>query len=435
MAPEAVLTLGMFGGLIVAIMFGVSLSYAMGAVAVITAYLMWGFGGFMSVVAPVFNYMWMLMLSAVPLFILIGVVLANSKIAEEMYSAFYLWSGNLRGGLAIGSTIFAAALSAMTGNCSASTVTTGLVGIPQMRKRNYDERMIFGTIGSAGTLGILIPPSISLIIIGMMTTQSVGKLFAGGLAGGLIILISFILYILIRSWLNPQLCPSVKEHVDIFVKIKALKSVCLPLILISSVLISIFFGIATPTEAASIGAVCVVILVMIRKEFNWEFVKSVTFQTAVISGMVMWIMFGAGAFVTVFRSSGGIHFIQNLLLGLDMSPLLMVIWIQVFVLFLGMFLDPMGIILICLPLVDPIIRQAGIDPLWFAIIFNINICIGYITPPFGYNLFYLKTLDPKINIFMLYQSMIPFIAIMLFCEALMFIFPELITYLPKVMVR
>ena len=171
----------MFGSLILSIMFGVSLAFALGAVGTITALVMWGPAGLMPIITGVFNYMWMLLLAAVPLFVFIGVALSKSKIAEDMYDAFYLWSGKLRGGLAVGTCCFAAALSAMTGNCSASTVTTGLVAIPPMRSRKYNESIIFGSIGSAGTLGILIPPSITLIVIGMMTGQSIGKLFAGGL--------------------------------------------------------------------------------------------------------------------------------------------------------------------------------------------------------------------------------------------------------------
>ena len=434
MSPELLLTIGMFGGLILSVMAGVSLSFALGGVAVITALVLYGPSGLMPIITGIFNYMWMLLLAAVPFFVFIGVALSKSKIAEDMYEAFYLWSGSLRGGLAVGSCGFAAALSAMTGNCSASTVTAGLVGMPPMRQKGYKDSIIFGTIGSAGTLGILIPPSITLIVIGMMTGQSIGKLFAGGLAAGLTILGSFVIYILIRSWLDPSLCPAIKEKVSLKRKMAALQAIALPLLIIASVLGTIFWGIATPTEAASVGALAVALAVAARGEFNWKFVKEVSYTTATITGMVLWIMFGAAGFVAIYSGGGGVYFVQELLSGLDVNAWLLFLLMQAFVLVLGMFLDPMGIILLCLPIFYPVIQQLNFDPIWFGVLFQVNLCIGYLTPPFGYNLFYLKSLSPGSDMRLIYTSVFPFIVLMLACETLMIVFPQLITYLPKIMV-
>ena len=434
MSPEVLLTIGMFSGLVLSIMAGVSLAFAMGGVATITALILYGPAGLMPIVTGVFNYMWMLLLAAVPLFIFIGVALSKSTIAENMYEAFYIWSGQLRGGLAVGSCAFAAALSAMTGNCSASTVTAGLVGIPPMRQKNYSESIIFGTIGAAGTLGILIPPSITLIVIGMMTGQSIGKLFAGGLTAGLLILVAFIVYIFIRAWLNPALCPAISEPVSMGKKIRALKSVTLPLLIILSILGTIFFGVATPTEAASVGALAVVLAVIVRGEFNWTFVKEVSYLTATVSGMVLWIMFGAGGFVAIYSGGGGVYFVQQLLTTMNVSPWTLFILMQIFILVLGMFLDPMGIILLCMPIFYPVIQELGFNPIWFGVLFQVSLCIGYITPPFGYNLFYLKSLSPETNMGLIYKSVFPFIGIMIGCEVLMLLFPKIITYLPELMI-
>lgn len=433
MSTELLLTIGMFGSMIVCIMLGVSLAFAMGAIGVITALLLYGTAGLMPIVSGVFNYMWMLLLAAVPLFIFIGVALSKSKIAEDMYDAFYLWSGKLRGGLAVGTCGFAAALSAMTGNCSASTITTGLVAIPAMRRHKYQESMIFGSIGSAGTMGILIPPSITLIVIGMMTGQSIGKLFAGGLVAGCLIVIAFMLYIVIRSWLQPDLCPALEETVSFKEKLRALKSVTLPVLIMLSILGSLFFGIATPTEAASVGAMAVLICVAIRKEFTWQFVKDVATQTASITGMVLWIMFGASGFIAIYSGGGGIYFVNSMLTGLDLSPWIMILILQGAILVLGMFLDPMGIILLCMPIFYPVIKSLGFDPIWYGVIFNIALCIGYITPPFGYNLFYLKSLSPSTDMKVIVNSVMPFIAIMLVCLIVMTVFPSIILWLPQVM--
>ncbi len=432
MSPEILLTIGMFGSLVLCIMFGVSLAFALGAVGVISALIMYGTPGLMPMVTGVFNYMWMLLLAAVPLFVFIGVALSKSNIAVDMYDAFYLWSGRLRGGLAVGTCAFAAALSAMTGNCSASTVTTGLVAIPPMRQRKYSERIIFGSIGSAGTLGILIPPSITLIVIGMMTGQSIGKLFAGGLVAGVSIVALFILYIVFMAWLKPELCPAMDENPPMRVKLRALKSVALPSLIIASILGSLFFGIATPTEASSVGALAVILCVMIRGEFNWKFFTESAYQTASITGMVLWIMFGASGFVAIYSGGGGIWFVQSMLMELDVSPWILIFVLQFAILILGMFLDPMGIILLCMPLFYPVVvNTMGFDPIWYGVVFNIALCIGYITPPFGYNLFYLKSLSPDTDMTTIFRSVLPFIIIMVMALIVMMLFPGIITWLPN----
>ncbi|MFH1155504.1 MAG: TRAP transporter large permease subunit [Pseudomonadota bacterium] len=433
MSTEILLTIGMFGSLIACIMCGVSLGFALGAIGVVAALIMYGTPGLMPIVTGVFEYMWMLLLAAVPLFVFIGVTLSKSKIADDMFEAFYLWSGRMRGGLAVGACAFAAALSAMTGNCSASTVTTGLVAIPPMRQKKYNEAMIFGSIGSAGTLGILIPPSITLIVIGMMTGQSIGKLFAGGLVAGVGIAVLFIIYIIVRSWLQPDLCPALEVNPSLGTKLRALKSVALPALIILSILGSLFFGIATPTEASSVGALAVLLCVIARGEFSWKFFKETAYQTASITGMVLWIMFGASGFVSIYSGGGGIYFVQTMLMDLNMSPWVLIFLLQGSILVLGMFLDPMGIILLCLPLFYPVVSKLGFDPIWYGVVFNVALCIGYITPPFGYNLFYLKSLSPSTDMDVIYRSVMPFCAIMIGAMVVMMVFPQIVTWLPNTM--
>lgn len=425
MSPE-LLTLGMFGGLIVAIILGVSLSFAMGGIAVIFALILNGPAGLYSVVSSTFGNMWSILLSAIPMFIAIGIALGRSKIAEDLYRAFYLWSGRVNGGLLVGTSGFAAVLSAMTGNCSASTITTGLVGIPAMKRHGYNDRFVLGTIGASGTLGILIPPSITLIIIGMMTGLSVGKLFFGGLVAGLFILIAFIAYVAIKANLHPELAPAAEVSAPFREKLKALKSVLLPLLIVLSVLVTIFLGIATPTEAAAVGVAAVLFSVWLRGELSFKFLKAVSFDTASVTGMVVWIIFGAGAFVSIYSSGGGISFMVDLLRSSDLDPWMLIILMQLAALVLGMFLDPVGIILLTLPIFYPIVVELGFNPLWFCVIFQLNLCIGYITPPFGYNLFYLKSLSPETPISEIYGAVMPFLAIMLGTGALLLAVPKIL---------
>lgn len=435
MSPELLLTIGMFSALILAILCSVSLGFAMGGVAVVTAFILWGTAGLFPIITGVFKYMWMVVLAAVPLFVFMGVALSKSGIAKDMYDAFYVWSGSLRGGLAVGSCGFAALLSAMTGNCSAATVTAGLVGIPPMKERGYKDSIIYGTICSAGTMGILIPPSITLIIIGMMTGESIGKLFAGGLTAGLFIVILFVAYILIRCYLQPEIAPARVEKATQEEKLRAVKSVFLPILVIFSVLGSIFFGIATPTEAASIGCVAVLFCVAVRRELNWTFIKDVAYNTTTVTGMVLWIMFGAAGFISVYCGGGGARFIQEFLLGLNISPW-GIYWVTMAVVFvLGMFLDPVGIILLVLPIFFPVIQQLGFDPIWYGVLFQLNLCMGYITPPFGYNIFYIKTLSPQTPIGTIYKSVFPFVLIMVASLLIMTYVPQIITWLPNAMIK
>ncbi|MBK5926252.1 TRAP transporter large permease [Rhodobaculum claviforme] len=434
MTPE-VLTIGMFGVLLSAILLGVSLTFALGGTAVIFGLAVFGPNGMFTIVSTMFGAMWSILLSAIPLFVFIGVALARSRIANDLYQAFYLWSGRTPGGLLLGTSGFAATLSAMTGSCAASTVTTGLVGMPAMDQRGYDRRFVLGTIGASGTLGILIPPSITLILIGMQTGQSVGRLFMGGLVAGLFLLATFLIYIAVRARLSPHLAPPADVRAPLRERIHALRSVVLPLVVILSVLVSIFAGIATPTEAAAVGAAAVILSVALRGEMSWAYIKAVSHDTASMTGMVIWIVFGASAFVAVYGGGGGTRFMQGLLLGMEVEPWMVIVLMQLITLVLGMFLDPIGIILLVLPIFFPIVTALGYDPIWFCILFQLNLCIGYISPPFGYNLFYLKSLSPDTPITEIYRAILPFLALMLATGAAIFLFPGIITSFTDVPVR
>lgn len=426
MSPE-LLTAGMFGLLLVFILAGVSLAFALGSVAVIFVVIMNGLNGLFPILSATFASMWSISLAAIPLFVMMGISLGKSKIASDLYLAFHLWSGKVNGGLLVGTTGFASLLSAMTGSCAASTLTTGMVGMPAMEKHGYDKKFVLGTIGAAGTLGILIPPSITLIVIGMSTGLSIGKLFMGGLIAGLGMLAVILAYVIIKANLQPEKAPAATESVPLAEKIHSLRAVILPVGIISVVLLSIFLGIATPTEAAAVGAAAVLIAIAIRGELNWDFLKEVSYSTATMSGMVLWIIFGASAFVSVYSAANGIDFIQSFLLSLDISPWLLILIMQVAGFILGMFLDPIGIILLVMPIFMPVVTQLGFDPIWFAVIFQLNLCVGYISPPFGYNIFYLKTLSPQTSILDLYRSVFPYVVLMILFGVFLLAFPSILT--------
>jgi len=425
MSPE-LLTIGMFGALLLLIMAGVSLSFALGGVAVVFTLILSGPNGLFPMISAVFGSMWSILLTAVPFFVFMGVALARSRISENLYEAFYLWSGRVNGGLLLGTAGFAAALSAMTGSCAASTLTTGKVGLPAMEKHGYDKLFALGTIGAAGTLGILIPPSVTLIVIGMTTGLSVGRLFMGGLIAGILVLVLIMAYVAIRSHLAPSMAPAVGRRVRTSEKLRALRSVVVPLMIIVSVLLTIFMGLATPTEAAAVGAMAVFLAVALRGEVTLQFIRQVSHETASTTGMVIWIVFGATAFVSVYSAGGGIAFMRGLLLASEISPWMMIVLMQLIALVLGMFLDPLGIILLVLPIFFPVVVALGFDPLWFCVIFQLNLCIGYITPPFGYNIFYLKALSPDTPILGLYRAVMPFVGLMILAGVLLLLFPAIL---------
>lgn len=429
------LTLGMFGGLLAAIFAGVPLGFALGGVAVITLLALWGITGVMPAVYSVFNYMWMIIITAVPLFVFMGIALQRSAISEDLFDAFLSWFGRLRGGLAVISCWMAAVLAAMVGNSAGSTVTTGIVALPAMKKSNYSDTLKFGSVGASGSMGILIPPSIPLILIGMASGVSILKLFAAGMTSGLLVIVVFTIYILLVGWIRPEAGPGITKTVSFKEKIGYLRVVVLPLFIVVAVLGTIFGGIATPTEAAAVGAAAVGISVAVRRRFTWEFLKSTTRDTAVLTGMILWITFGSATFVSVYVGGGGGAFVQNLLLGLEVNRWVIFVILQAIVFFLGMFVDAVGIILICVPIFYPVVEALGFDLVWFSMIFTLNLCIGFITPPFGYNLYYLKTLSPETPIGRIFRSMLPFIALMVLSMLIITLVPEIALWFPSILVR
>jgi tripartite ATP-independent transporter DctM subunit len=345
----------------------------------------------------------------------------------------YLWFGRVRGGLAIGSIIICAIFAAMTGVTGAATVTMGLIAIPAMLKRNYNQSMALGTIASSGTLGILIPPSVSMVLIGAIAQISIGKLFIGGFGPGILLTLMLILYIIIVCRINPNYGPGAPVKSTFKEKITVSKSLIAPILLICVVTGSIMYGIATPTEASALGAMGTLILVVLRKGvFTWSLFRKVTIQTILISGMVMWIVFGAVSFSALYTGIGGMELTKNLIMGVTDNRWVALAIIYAILFFLGLFLDPTGIIFIVAPVAYPIIKAFGFDPIWFGVVFVMLLQVGYITPPFGFNLFYLKATVPEgVTLTHIYKAIWPFVIIFLIGLMICTIFPEIALYLPS----
>lgn len=417
---------------VVTMLIGVQVAWAMGGVAVISILFAWNFNSLFLVVSSTYGVMNSSFYVALPLFIAMGVILERSGIADALYQSFYVWAGKIKGGLAVATVVICVIFAAMTGLTGAACITMGLVALPSMLKRGYDKGLAIGTVIAPSTLGILIPPSVVMIMLGTIARISVGKLFFAGVFPGLCLAALFIIYILIKGIISPESCPSIEVDVSLKDKIFALKAVLLPFLTIFGVLGAIFFGIATPTESASIGVFVIFLSTIINKTFSWQLVAEASIETFRLTVLNIWIIFGALIFASTFTALGGMELMEKLVLGVDMSPWGVLFVIMIILFILGMFIDPFAIIFLVGPLTFPIITELGFDVYWYAIVFIMLICIGYITPPFGCNLFFMKSVAPSdVTMGDIFQSSWPFVVIMLIGVGFVLAFPGIALWLPS----
>lgn len=420
---------------VLTMLLGVHVAWSMGGVAVISILLAWNFDSLFLVISSVYGVMTSSFYIALPLFIAMGVILERSGIADDLYQAFYVWAGRLKGGLAVATVLICVIFAAMTGLTGAACVTMGLVALPSMLKRGYDKDLAIGAVVAPATLGIIIPPSVVMIMLGTIARVSVGKLFFAGLIPGLCLAALFIIYILVRSYLNPKLCPPIEVEVSFKDKLLSLKAVLLPFFTIFGVLGAIFFGIATPTESASIGVLTILLSTVFNRTFSWKLVHEASIETFKLTVLNIWIIVGAMLFASTFTALGGIELMEKLILTFHMSPWTVMLIISVILFVLGMFIDPFAIIFLVAPLTFPIMEKLGFDVIWYAIVFIMLLCIGYITPPFGCNLFYLKSVaPPDVSMGDIFRSAWPFVLVMLVGVILVMVFPGIVLWLPSKLV-
>ena len=375
---------------------------------------------------------------AIPLFVFMGVVLQFSGIVRDLYEVMYNWAGPLRGGLAIGTVGASTVLSAMVGTGSPGVVTMGLIALPEMLRRKYDRPLAMGTIVAGATLGPLIPPSILLIIIGGFANVSVGQLLIGGIIPGLIISALFSLYIGMACWRRPEMGPALPpaDRASWRKKIVLLRGVILPILLIVGVLGGIYTGACTPTEASAVGAIGAMICAAVKGQLNLTNLKQATRTTVTVAVMVYFLLIGGTLYSQVLTGSGIGFYISDLLVGAAVTPTVGLIIMMVIPFIMGMFMDGAAITMICIPIFMPVVYSLGLHPIWFCMLFNINLLIGYLTPPFGINLFYMKGVAPSgVTMGELYRSVIPFIPVMIVGLVLCILFPEVVLLLPRLMLK
>lgn len=438
-SPETI-TIIMFGTLFVGILTGFPLAIPIGGVGVITGFLLFGPNSFDLIYSRVYAIVTDYGLMAVPLFVFMGNMLEKSGIAEKMYKALYLWFGGFRGGLAIVSIIIGTVMAASVGIIAASITMLTLVALPAMVERKYDKGLATGAICAGGSLGILIPPSIMLIVYGPVARISVGKLFMAAFVPGLLLSALYMIYISIRCFYQPNLAPviPIEERKETFSRktILVLQTVAPTAILILSVLGAIYFGIAAPTEAAAVGAVVATLLTLFYRRLTVKVLMDVALSTIKLTGMVLLIASASTTFVSVFLSAGGGSVVEDFILGFPGGRWVVFTMIMVICFILGAFIDWIGIIFVMVPILAPIIPKLGFDPLWFAMMVIVNLQMSFLTPPFAYAMFFLKgAAKPELGITTndIIRGMIPYVFIVMIVLLLMIAYPQIALWLPGTM--
>ncbi|MDJ0803262.1 MAG: TRAP transporter large permease subunit [Desulfobacterales bacterium] len=436
------MTVAMFVVLIATIVTGLPLAYCLAGVATLFGLIDNGWN-----VAALFdmfaNNTWGLMnnyvLVAIPLFILMAQLLDRSKVAEQLFDALYIVLGGLNGGLGLAVVVVCTVFAATTGIIGASVVAMGLLATPALLNKGYEKEMTSGIICAAGTLGILIPPSIMMVVYGGLTglkETSVGNLFAGAIFPGLILAGLYFLYIFIRCNLNPELGPPIsKDEAKSWSAAQkwgmTLKSLIPPLALILAVMGTILAGIATPTEAAGLGAGGAALLAVFNKKMNWTVIRESAFATMKTTAMVMMLFIGGKFFSTVFLSMGGGDVVADLMIGSGLNRWVVLAIMMVIVFLMGMFIDWAAILLITVPIFMPIVLELEFNPLWFSLLMCVNLQTSFVTPPFGYALFYFAGVAPQGYTMMhIYKGIMPFVFLQLIGLAILVMFPALTTWLP-----
>ena len=431
------IALFMFASMMALLLTGQRVFGVIGAVAVIAALPLWGTGGVEIAFAQSIKLMKWYPLLTLPMFIFMGYMLSESRIADDLYRMFHVWFGPVPGGLAIGTIFLMVVISAMNGLSVAGMAIGATIALPELLKRNYDKVMITGVIQGGSSLGILIPPSVVLVLYGMIARQPVSQLWLAGVFPGLLMAGLFILYIFVRCQLQPHLGPPLpKEERDAITwkeRISLLRAGFLPFMIFFLMNGLFLMGYTSLVESSAVGAVASMAAALIKGRLNREVMENVMRKTLGISCMFMWIILAALCFGAVFDGLGAVRAIENFFLGqLGLEPWHVLILMQLSFLLMGTFLDDTAMLVIVAPLYVPLVKILGFDLVWYGVLYTITCQIAYMTPPFGYNLFLMRAMAPQeIKLRHIYQSVIPFVAVMLLTLVIVMMFPEIALWLPE----
>ena len=435
MSPEMIALL-MFSSMMLMLLTGQRVFAAIGIVGAVASLALWGTGGSDMPFSAIMKLMKWYPLLTLPMFIFMGYVLSESKIADDLYKMFHVWMGPLNGGLAIGTILLMVLVSAMNGLSVAGMAIGATIALPELLRRGYDKKMVTGVVQAGSTLGILIPPSVVLVLYSMIARQPVGQLWLAGIFPGLMMASMFILYIAIRCRLQPHLGPALPEeerNVPLAEKLRLLRAGLLPLLIFATMMVPFVIGWTSLVEASAIGAVTAFLAAVIKGRMNRTVFEASVRQTLAVSCMFMWIIVAAMGFGAVFDGLGAVGAIDQFFTGeLQLSPWTILIIMQLSFLVMGTFLDDTAMLVIVAPLYVPLVDHLGFDLVWYGVLYTITTQVAYLTPPFGYNLFLMRAMaPPEIGIRDIYASIVPFVAIMILALVVVMVFPQIALWLPE----
>ncbi|HSV92294.1 MAG TPA: TRAP transporter large permease subunit [Desulfobacterales bacterium] len=425
--------------MVVLMAMGLPLAWSIGAVAVGLVLMKFDPSVMMMLVSRVFDMSMNYTLMSVPLFVLMAGLLQRAGIADQLFRAVNVWAGGLRGGIAVGTIIANAIMASMVGIIGAEIVTFGLIALPEMLSKKYDHKLALGSVAAGGGLATLIPPSVVFIVYGMTAGVSVGELFLAGILPGLMLGGMFIFYVIWRVWRNPESAPLVAEELramPVRQKLATLKELTLPLLITAGVLGSIYAGVATPSEAAGVGVILALVSAAINRKLHWPMVRDSLYETLRISCMLSWLFFGAQTIIGAYTLAGGTTFVTNAIKALDLGPWGTVILMNLIWAFLGCFLDWIGILFLTVPIFLPIILDFGFDPVWFGVVYCMNMHLSYLTPPFAPSAFYLKSITPPdVTMSQIYKATMPYLWWTVVANIVTVGWPQLSLWLPQLLLR
>ncbi len=431
-----VIALAMFLGMMGMLLTGQRVFAAIGFVAGIAALVLWGDGGAELPFSAAMKLMKWYPLMTLPLFIYMGYIMSESRIADDLYAMFHVWMGPLHGGLAIGTILLMVVISAMNGLSVAGMAIGATIALPELLRRGYDKIMVTGVIQAGSSLGILVPPSVVLVLYGMIARQPVGQLWLAGVFPGLMMAGMFIAYIVIRCRLQPSLGPPLpKEERDIpwGEKLALLRAGVLPLFIFVSMTGLFLTGVTSLVESSAVGATAATLAALVKRRLNAKVMEATLRKTLEITCMFMWIIMAALCFGAVFDGLGAVKAIEALFIGqMHLTPWEVLIMMQLSYIVMGMFLDDTAMLVIVAPLYVPLVGALGFDLIWYGVLYTITCQIAYMTPPFGYNLFLMRAMaPPEITLVDIYRSIIPFVFVMVFALVIIMAFPEVALWLPR----
>jgi tripartite ATP-independent transporter DctM subunit len=426
----------MFSSMMLMLLTGQRVFGAIGFVAAIAALFLWGEGGSEMAFSAAMKLMKWYPLLTLPMFIYMGYMLSESKIADDLYHMFHVWMGPLPGGLAIGTIGLMVIISAMNGLSVAGMAIGATIALPELLRRGYDKVMVTGVIQAGSSLGILVPPSVVLVLYGMIARQPVGQLWLAGVLPGLMMASLFVIYIVIRCKMQPELgpvLPKEERQVSWGEKFRLLRAGILPLLIFFSMTGLFLMGVTSLVESSAVGAVAATIAALVKRRLSGKVMEEVIRKTLAVSCMFMWIILAALCFGAVFDGLGAVKSIEYLFVEkLDLGPWEILILMQLSYLLMGMFLDDTAMLVIVAPLYVPLVGELGFDLVWYGVLYTITCQIAYMTPPFGYNLFLMRAMaPPEITLADIYRSITPFVVVMIVGLAMVMIFPEIAMWLPN----